>query len=106
MMEEKGFSVIHNSDKNVIQKPHFFCEFCGKKYKYQSGLCKHQTKCKAAKNKVEEENEDLRNELSELKYGVIWNVTVNRGNFETVLQEILNTHILYNPLSHECYRIN
>ena len=46
------------------------------------------------------------NELSELKYGVIWNVTVNRGNFETVLQEILNNHILYNPLSHECYRIN
>jgi len=46
------------------------------------------------------------NELSELKYGVIWNVTLNRGNFEAVLQDILNTHLLFNPLSHECYKIN
>ena len=44
--------------------------------------------------------------ISEIKRGVIWNVTVNSGNFETVLNEILNTHILFNPLSHECYRIN
>ncbi|HDZ11118.1 MAG TPA: hypothetical protein ENH53_02815 [Bacteroidetes bacterium] len=44
--------------------------------------------------------------ISELKRGVIWNVTVKRGNFETVLKDILDTHILFNPLSHECYRIN
>ena len=45
-------------------------------------------------------------ELTELKRGVIWNVSVNSGNFRTVLKDILNTNILYNPLSHECYRIN
>ena len=44
--------------------------------------------------------------ITELKRGVIWNVTVNSGNFEAVLNEILDTHILFNPLSHECYRIN
>jgi hypothetical protein len=44
--------------------------------------------------------------ISEIKRGVIWNVTVNGGNFEAVLNEILDTHILFNPLSHECYRIN
>ena len=44
--------------------------------------------------------------ISEIKRGVIWNVTVNGGNFDTVLNEILDTHILFNPLSHECYRIN
>ena len=44
--------------------------------------------------------------IAELNRGVIWNVTVNGGNFETVLNEILDTHILFNPLSHECYRIN
>ncbi len=44
--------------------------------------------------------------ITEIKRGVIWNLTVNGGNFETVLNEILNTHILFNPLSHECYRIN
>ena len=45
-------------------------------------------------------------ELTKLKRGVIWNVSINGGNFNTVLKDILNTHILYNPLSHECYRIN
>ena len=46
------------------------------------------------------------NEIIGIKRGVIWNVTVNGGNFETVLDEILDTHILFNPLSHECYKIN
>ena len=45
-------------------------------------------------------------ELSNIKCGVIWNVTVNSGNFESVINEILETHILYNPLSYECYEIN
>ncbi len=44
--------------------------------------------------------------LTDLKSGTIWNVTVNSGNFDTVLKEVLNTHILFNPLSHECCRIN
>ena len=46
------------------------------------------------------------NEILQLKRGVIWNVIVNSGNFETILDQILDTHILFNPLSHECYRIN
>ncbi len=45
-------------------------------------------------------------EIIDLKRGVIWNVTVKSGNFKTVLKDILDTHILFNPLSHECYRIN
>jgi phosphoribosylformylglycinamidine synthase len=45
-------------------------------------------------------------DISEIKRGVIWNVTINGGNFETILTEILDTHILFNPLSHECYKIN
>ena len=44
--------------------------------------------------------------ISEIKRGVIWNVTVNSGNLENVLGNLLDTHILFNPLSHECYRIN
>lgn len=44
--------------------------------------------------------------IRDLKRGVIWNVTVNRGSFDTVLNKVLNTNILYNPLSYECYRIN
>jgi phosphoribosylformylglycinamidine synthase len=45
-------------------------------------------------------------ELNQLIRGVIWNVTVNGSNFESILKDILNTHILFNPLSYECYRIN
>ena len=44
--------------------------------------------------------------ITDLKRGVIWNVTVKKGNFETSLKQILDTHILFNPLSHECYQIN
>jgi hypothetical protein len=45
-------------------------------------------------------------ELSLLKRGVRWNLTLNGGNIDTVSRDILDTHILFNPLSHECYRIN
>lgn len=44
--------------------------------------------------------------LTKLKRGVIWNISVNGGNLNSVIKNILNTNILYNPLSHECYRIN
>lgn len=44
--------------------------------------------------------------LTKLKRGVIWNISVNGGNLNAVIKNILNTNILYNPLSHECYRIN
>tara|TARA_B100000686_G_scaffold126069_1_gene133457 strand:+ start:797 stop:2056 length:1260 start_codon:yes stop_codon:yes gene_type:complete len=44
--------------------------------------------------------------ITDLKHGVLWNVIVNSGSFELVLNHILETHILFNPLSHECYRIN
>ena len=46
------------------------------------------------------------NEISNIKRGVIWNLTVNGGNFESVIAQILETHILYNPLTYECYEIS
>ena len=45
-------------------------------------------------------------ELKEIKRGVIWNLSINSGNIDTVINDILNTNILFNPLSHECYKIN
>ncbi|MDG2397991.1 MAG: phosphoribosylformylglycinamidine synthase I, partial [Candidatus Marinimicrobia bacterium] len=44
--------------------------------------------------------------ITKIKRGVIWNITVNSGNLENVLGSLLDTHIFFNPLSHECYRIN
>ena len=44
--------------------------------------------------------------ITSLKRGVIWNLKFKGGNLDTVLKDILTTHILFNPLSHECYKIN
>ena len=44
--------------------------------------------------------------LVKIKRGVVWNLSTKRGNIEAVINEILETNILFNPLSHECYRIN
>jgi len=44
--------------------------------------------------------------ITGLKYGVLWNITVNSGDFESILNKLINTQILFNTLSHECYRIN
>ena len=44
--------------------------------------------------------------LKKINKGVIWNVTVNSGNINDAINQIFKTNILYNPISHECYRIN
>ena len=45
-------------------------------------------------------------DLIELKRGVVWNIATKNTNLEPVLKRILNTNILFNPLSHECFRIS
>ena len=44
--------------------------------------------------------------LKKLRRGVVWNLSINSGNINTVVNDILNTNILFNPLSHEFYKIN
>ena len=44
-------------------------------------------------------------EILNIKHGVILNVIVNSGNFESTINSILETNILFNTLSYECYRI-
>ena len=44
--------------------------------------------------------------ITDLKCGVIWNLIINSGSFDAILNDILDTQLLFNPLSHECYRIN
>ena len=46
------------------------------------------------------------NELVKLKRGVVWNISIKNANFDTVLNSIIDTNILFNPLSHECFRIS
>ena len=44
--------------------------------------------------------------IMDLKRGVIWNVVIKDSNFRSNINDILDTNIFFNPLSHECYRIS
>ena len=42
--------------------------------------------------------------IREIRHGVLWNITVNSGNFDAAIQQVLDNHILYNPFSQNCYK--
>lgn len=43
------------------------------------------------------------NEIEDIKKGTLWQITVERGNIEEVVKYILNSHILFNQYSQECF---
>ena len=45
-------------------------------------------------------------DLLQLKRGVVWNITIKNANLDSIFNDILDTNILHNPLSHECFRIS
>ena len=45
-------------------------------------------------------------DLLQLKRGVVWNITIKNAKFDSIFNDILDTKILHNPLSHECFRIS
>ena len=45
-------------------------------------------------------------ELSKLKRGVLWNISSKNTNFDSEIDKLLETNILFNQLSHECFRIS
>ena len=90
---------LYNSNKEFISQPKASkknTSFLVRQKEDMLGRAKHES----LKERFEIDG------ITNLKRGVIWNVTVNSGSFDTVLNDILGTHILFNPLSHECYRIN
>ena len=42
--------------------------------------------------------------IREIRHGVLWNISVNSGNFDTAIQQVLDNNILYNPFSQDCYK--
>ena len=90
---------LYNSNKEFVSK-------VIKKEKTKSFLIRQKDdmlgrlKLQSLKEKFEIE------EISNIKRGVIWNLTINSGNFESIINQILETHILYNPLTYECYEIS
>ena len=90
---------LYNSNKEFISQP--------KDSKKNTSFLVRQKEDMLGRAKYESLKERFEIDgITDLKRGVIWNVTVNSGSFDAVLNDILGTHILFNPLSHECYRIN
>lgn len=42
--------------------------------------------------------------IDSLRKGVLWNISPENGTIEDVVSRILETHILFNPFSQECFR--
>tara|TARA_B100000315_G_scaffold260939_1_gene328077 strand:+ start:10611 stop:11867 length:1257 start_codon:yes stop_codon:yes gene_type:complete len=40
--------------------------------------------------------------IKSIESGILWDITVEKGDVVSVIEEVLNTHILYNPYSHDC----
>ena len=99
MNKIKDTGELYNSNKEFVSK-------VIKKEKTKSFLIRQKddilgrSKLQSLKEKFEIE------EISNIKRGVIWNLTINSGNFESIINQILETHILYNPLTYECYEIS
>lgn len=43
--------------------------------------------------------------LQDVKSGVLWKITINDDNFDSVLDMAIKTNIFFNPFSHDCYEI-
>ncbi|MCH8010335.1 MAG: phosphoribosylformylglycinamidine synthase I [Candidatus Marinimicrobia bacterium] len=56
-----------------------------------------QHKCEALKNWFHIDG------IHEIKRGVLWTITSNDNHLEEVVNKVLDTHILYNPYSHNCF---
>ncbi len=41
--------------------------------------------------------------ITGIEFGVLWTIIPQKGDPETVLQQVLDTHILFNPIAHKCY---
>ena len=90
---------LYNSNKEYISEP--------VKQKNTASFLVRKKEDVLARSKIEtlKERFDI-DRVTKIKYGVIWNITVNKGNIESTLTELINTQILFNTISHECYRIN
>jgi len=41
--------------------------------------------------------------ITSIKRGVLWTIKAHQPNFEPIIQQVLETKILFNPFSQECY---
>ena len=45
------------------------------------------------------------NNLDQIKHGVVWSFIIAKEKVDQTIDKILNTNIIHNPNSHECYKI-
>ena len=102
--------------KTVLNKIENTGELFNSNKEYLSDLSKEENKASFLVRQKEDMHsqakfESIRkrfniNELIQLKRGVVWTISIKNTNFNSVLNNILDTNILFNPLSHECFRIS
>ena len=89
---------LYNSNKEYIDK--------SKENNYDLSLLVLQKDDVNARMKYESLSNRFKiNGINKITRGVVWNISLNGGNIQDVLEQIINTNILYNQESHECYRI-
>ena len=90
---------LYNSNKEYIDN--------NKNHNYDLSLLVLQKDDVNARMKYESlSNRFEINGINKITKGVVWNISLISGNINDVLKQIINTNILYNQQSHECYRIN
>ncbi len=90
---------LYNSNKEYIDN--------NKNHNYDLSLLVLQKDDVNARMKYESlSNRFEINGINKITKGVVWNISLISGNINNVLKQIINTNILYNQQSHECYRIN
>jgi hypothetical protein len=96
-IEKKGFYIIQkgenvrivNGIRCLVRSNTYFCENCGKTYKYKSGLCKHEKKCNIINIVVDDENTILKNEIMELKTKMFKQMNDTTTNLNTTMKTLI-----------------
>jgi len=89
---------LYNSNKEFLSKPNTDNTSCSFLVRDKEDIL-GRSKLEILKTRF------MINNLGQIKHGVVWSFIISEEKIDQTINEILNTNIIYNPNSHECYRI-
>ena len=89
---------LYNSNKEFLSKPNLDNTSCSFLVRDKEDIL-GRSKLEILKTRF------MINNLGQIKHGVVWNFVIPEEKIDQTINEILHTNIIYNPNSHECYRI-
>ena len=90
---------LYNSNKEFLSKPKMDNTSCSFLVRDREDVL-GRSKLEILKTRF------MINNLDQIKHGVVWSFVVPEKKTDQTINKILNTNIIYNPNSHECYRIH